>query len=153
MKKPLILLSRFEQKPLTLFHSQLAAFPMPFQMPLMRFRPIFAIWDTPLAKPFTMAEMICGTAFTISTMIFGRLVIRATKSCTPARMILSMFPTRAFMMLVMICGIAPTMVVMMVGRFWIREISRFTPASMIWGILPRIAVTSPSMIIVRNDIV
>ena len=36
-KKPLILLSRFEQKPLTLFHSQLAAFPMPFQMPLMRF--------------------------------------------------------------------------------------------------------------------
>ena len=116
-KKPLILLSRFEQKPLTLFHSQLAAFPMPFQMPLIRFRPIFAIWDTPPAKPFTMAEMICGTAFTISTMIFGRLAIRATKSCTPARMILSMFPTRTLMMLVMICGIAPTMVVMMVGRF------------------------------------
>ena len=79
-KKPLILLIRLEQKPLTLLHSQDAASLMPFQIPLIRFKPTCAICDTPPAKPFTMAAIICGTAFTIATMICGRFCMRATNS-------------------------------------------------------------------------
>ena len=145
-KKPLILLIRFEQKPLTLLHSQDAASPIPFQMPLMRFVPMLAICDAPLANPFTMAEMICGTAFTIDTMICGRFLISATKSWTPARMILSTFPTMAFTSEVTIFGIAETTVVIICGKFSISEIRSFTPASMICGMLPSTAVTSPSII-------
>lgn len=42
--------------------------------------------------------------------------IRATNNCTPAMMILSMFPTSALTIPEIICGIACTMVVMICGK-------------------------------------
>ena len=105
-----------EIHPDTLSHSQEASWVMPLHSPLTMLPPISTILYIREPKAFTMPAMICGTALTISTMMVGRFSIRATNNCTPAMMILSMFPTSALTMPEIICGIACTIVVMICGR-------------------------------------
>ena len=67
--------------------------------------------------------MICGTAFTISTMMVGRFLISEIKSCTPACTICGILFISAFTMEPMICGIAATIAVIISGSADTNEVN------------------------------
>ena len=106
-----------EIQPDTLSQIHPARLWIPCHSPCTMFLPILTICPIDEVKAFTIPAMICGTAFTISTIMVGRFWISETNSCTPAWMIWGMLFKMAFTSEEIICGIAATMVVMTVGRF------------------------------------
>ena len=74
--------------------------------------PTSAIWDTPLPRADTRPEIICGTAFTISTMMVGRFLISEVSRSIPACTIRGILLMTALTMPEIMSGIADTMVVM-----------------------------------------
>ena len=86
-KKPRMPSQMPEIQPDTLSQIHPARDWMPCHRPRTRLAPTSAIWETPWPRADTIPVMICGTAFTISTMMVGRFAIRDTSSSTPAWMI------------------------------------------------------------------
>ena len=69
-----------EIQPETLSQIQPARLWIPDHRPCTMFLPTLTIWPMEEVKALTIPAIICGTAFTISTMMVGRFLISDTNS-------------------------------------------------------------------------